>query len=45
MRSPMRTARNPPKFATTVEQVDSLVRATRLRLSAGELRSLTEASG
>jgi aryl-alcohol dehydrogenase-like predicted oxidoreductase len=30
--------------ATTLEQVDSLVRATQLRLSADELRSLTAAS-
>jgi aryl-alcohol dehydrogenase-like predicted oxidoreductase len=34
----------PIASATTVEQVDSLVRATRLRLSADELRSLTAAS-
>jgi aryl-alcohol dehydrogenase-like predicted oxidoreductase len=34
----------PIASATTVEQVDSLVRATRLKLSAEELRSLTAAS-
>jgi aryl-alcohol dehydrogenase-like predicted oxidoreductase len=34
----------PIASATTVEQVDSLVRATQLELSAEEMRSLTDAS-
>jgi aryl-alcohol dehydrogenase-like predicted oxidoreductase len=34
----------PIASATTVEQVDSLVRATQLELSEEELRSLTDAS-
>jgi aryl-alcohol dehydrogenase-like predicted oxidoreductase len=34
----------PIASATSVEQVDGLVRATQLKLSAGELRLLTEAS-
>jgi aryl-alcohol dehydrogenase-like predicted oxidoreductase len=34
----------PIASATTVEQVDSLVRATKLRLSAEQLRTLTDAS-
>ena len=35
----------PIASATSVEQVDSLVRAARLELSAEEIRSLTDASG
>jgi len=35
----------PIASATTVEQVDSLVRAARLELAVDEIRSLTEASG
>ena len=34
----------PIASATTVEQVDSLVRATQVQLTAEEIRSLTDAS-
>ena len=35
----------PIASATTVDQVDSLIRAARLELAAEEIRSLTDASG
>ena len=35
----------PIASATTLDQVDSLVRAARLELAAEEIRSLTDASG
>jgi aryl-alcohol dehydrogenase-like predicted oxidoreductase len=35
----------PIASATSVEQVDSLIRAAQLELTAGELRALTDASG